>query len=80
LELRVQGFDVYTTLDGDTVDLIAYRRFGRHGAETAIFEANPMLAALEAEAGALPAGMRIWIPLPEEKDRQVLQNVWGSTR
>lgn len=68
-------FEVYRTREGDTVDLIAFRRFGKHGMEAAILEANPYLAAL---GPILPANIRIWIPVPEVADRASGQNLWGG--
>jgi phage tail protein X len=62
--------------EGDTVCLIAYRRFGRtDGTTEAILDANPGLAAL---GPIVPAGTKIIIPVPEVKDRAALQNIWGS--
>lgn len=50
----------YTTTEGDTVDLIAFNRFGvTHGATEAILRANPSLAAAGTK---LPEGMVITIP------------------
>ena len=69
-------FDKYRTVEGDTVDLIAYRRFGVHGMEVAILNANPFLAALESEAG-IPIGTIIWIPVPEVKDRVYSDRLWA---
>lgn len=60
--------------EGDTVDLIAFRRFGRHGMEAAILEANSGLAAL---GPILPMGTAVIIPTPEVKARQNVQQLWG---
>ncbi|PIE13846.1 MAG: phage tail protein [Rhodobacterales bacterium] len=39
--------DTYRTIEGDTIDAIAYRHYGRHqGTTEAIMDANPGLAAL----------------------------------
>ena len=65
----------YVTEAGDTVDLIAYNRFGAHGAEADIFAANPGLASY---GPLLPAGVTIIIPVPGVADRSDTQNLWGS--
>lgn len=71
--------NIYTTRDGDTTDLIAFRVFGRHGMEMAILEANPFLAALELAAGSIPVGTHIQLPMPAVQDRRSdVQNIWGS--
>lgn len=63
----------YVTKDGDTVDLIAFERFGAHGMEPAILAANPGLAT----AGPiLPAGRTVLIPVPEVKDRADVPRLW----
>jgi len=67
-------FETYVTVEGDSVDLIAFNRFGTHGAEAAIFAANPGLAAM---GPVLPLGLTVVIPLPEVKDRGELQNIWS---
>lgn len=69
-------FETYRTVEGDTVDLIAFRRFGQQGAESAILEANPYLAAL---GPVLPANIAIWIPVPEVKDRVTGPRIWGAS-
>lgn len=58
--------DVYQTIDGDTVDLIAWRHYGRHGGTTElIYEANRGLAF---QPLVLPAGIEITLPdLPTEE-------------
>jgi phage tail protein X len=63
--------------EGDTVDLIAFRRFGRTAGTTeAILDANPGLAAL---GPIVPMGTKIIIPVPEVKDRATTQNLWGDS-
>lgn len=63
----------YITQEGDTVDLIAYNRFGVHGMEPAIIGANPGLAA----AGpVLDAGLVVLIPVPEVQDRMTSDRLW----
>lgn len=65
--------ETYITQEGDSVDLIAYRRFGTHGMEASIWTANPGLAA---RGPILPAGLSITIPVPEVKDRTVNDRLW----
>jgi len=62
------------TQEGDTVDLIAFTRFGAHGMEPAIFDANPGLAAL---GPVLPAGIVVRVPVPVVKDRASSSRLWG---
>lgn len=66
-------FEDIVTQEGDTVDLIAFTRFGVHGMEVSILEANPGLAALDP---VLPAGLSLRIPVPEVKDRAVSDRLW----
>lgn len=52
--------DVYRTIDGDTVDLIAWRHYGRHAGTTEfLYEANRGLAFYPL---VLPAGIEITLP------------------
>lgn len=60
--------------EGDTVDLIAFNRFGQHGMEQAIFDANPGLATISP---ILPIGTVVIIPLPEIKERSTVDRLWG---
>lgn len=66
-------FEEIITQEGDTVDLIAFDRFGTHGMETAILNANPGLAAMDL---ILPTGLIIRIPVPEVKDRTTTDRLW----
>lgn len=61
--------------EGDRVDLIAYRRYGSHGMEQAILEANPGLAAL---GPTIPLGTRIVLPIENIKDRASSPRAWGK--
>jgi phage tail protein X len=63
----------YAAIEGDTVDLIAFNRFGAHGMESTILEANPGLAA---SGPVLPVGTVVIIPVPEVKDRTVAPRLW----
>ena len=50
----------YVTVDGDMVDLVCRRHYGRRrGAVEAVLEANPGLAA---RGPVLPAGVEILLP------------------
>jgi phage tail protein X len=70
----MQGFETYTTVDGDTVDLIAFRRFGSStGTTEAIYAANLYLADL---GPVLPAGVVIQIPVPLAKPTATLKRLW----
>lgn len=67
-------YEYHTTDEGDSVDLIAHRRFGDSSATAAILAANPGLAAL---GPTLPAGLKLAIPVPEQKDRQQSARLWS---
>lgn len=61
----------YTTVEGETVDLIAFRERGQTASVTEqILELNPGLSAL---GPLLPAGLVILIPDPAPK--QTIRNV-----
>lgn len=65
----------YQTIEGDTVDLIAYNRFGvTHGATEAILRVNPGLAAVGTK---LPQGMTINIPPFVGKKQNVAARIWS---
>lgn len=68
-------YEEYRCEQGDSVDLIAYRRFGTSSGTTEfILDANPGLAA----AGPiLPLGMIIRIPIPAKADRVDGINLWS---
>lgn len=66
--------ETVVTVEGDTVDLIAFRRFGVHGAESRIYDANPGLAA---RGPILPLGTRVVVPVPEVKDRVQSSRLWS---
>lgn len=53
--------DTYTTTDGDTLDAIAFRHYGRHGGTTELLlEANRGLAAHPL---LLPPNIKIVLPI-----------------
>jgi len=65
----------YTTVEYDTVDLIAYRRFGvTHGATEAILQANPGLAGAGTK---LPQGLVINIPAYAPKKVSAALRIWS---
>ena len=69
------SFETYETKQGDMVDEIAFRRFGRSSeAVTAILDANPGLAA---RGPVLPAGLVIRIPPPVDKGRTEKKRIWS---
>jgi phage tail protein X len=67
-------FEDYLTQEGDMVDMIAFKRFGRHDAEESILDHNPGLAA---RGPVLPAGLIIRIPVPVKKDRVQSTRLWS---
>jgi phage tail protein X len=55
----------YITVQGDMVDLIAFRAYGHHlGTTEAVLAANPHIAALP---DVLPAGTRITLPVVDRQ-------------
>lgn len=66
-------FEDIVAMEGDTVDSIAFARFGAHGMEVAIFEANPGLADFGA---TLPIGTIVRVPVPGVPDRAVSTRLW----
>lgn len=71
---KMQQFETYTTSDGDTVDLIAFNRFGTStGTTEAIYAANLYLADL---GPVLPAGVQIQIPVPLAQPVATSQRLW----
>jgi len=68
-------YEDYRCQEGDTVDLIAYRRFGSSSGTTeSILDANPGLAAI---GPILPLGMMLRIPIPVKADRAPGENIWS---
>ena len=68
-------YEDYITTQGDTVDLIAFNRFGGSSGPTeSILDANPGLAA---RGPVLPAGLTIRIPVPVKKDRAQSTRLWS---
>jgi phage tail protein X len=58
--------DTYITIEGDTVDAIAYAHYGRHSGTTeAVYEANRGLASMPL---ILPEGTRIVLPVLDEAE------------
>ncbi|WP_315743084.1 tail protein X [Bradyrhizobium sp. SZCCHNR1075] len=67
--------ETYTTQEGDTVDLIAWNRFGvTHGATEAILRANPGLAAAGTK---LPEGLVVTIPAFTPKKVTAAARIWS---
>ena len=64
----------YQTVDGDTIDIICWRHYGRtSGAVEIVLNANRHLA----EYGAvLPAGVRIYLPPIEEPKSNQKIKLW----
>lgn len=67
--LRDDGSALYTTLDGDMVDHIAWRHYGTEfGTTEAILDANPNLAELGL---SLPAGIAVFLPADAKPEPKV---------
>jgi len=71
----MDGTSVYVTIDGDMVDQIAHRVFGRHGRNTeAVYDINPGLAAL---GPVLQAGIVIKLPsVQQEVTPRQFRKLW----
>ena len=74
LELeRLDAITVYAVQDGDTLDLIAHRRYGTVSAVRHVLAANPDLTG---RGPRLPAGTRVRLPnirTPPESDARFVQ-------
>jgi len=66
----------YRTKDGDVVDMIAWKVYGREGMAVAIYEANPGLADI---GPILPAGVLIDLPdAPVVQATAPAVRLWGA--
>lgn len=66
----------YRTSDGDVLDAIAWKVYGREGMVTAIYEANPGLADI---GPLLPAGLLINLPEPPAAmPAAPMVRLWGA--
>ncbi len=65
---------IYRCKDGDVLDWICVKHYGRHGLEVQVLEANPGLAD---QGPVLTAGEEITLPdLPETNEQQQTINLW----
>ncbi len=65
---------VYQTRQGDTVDYIAWKHYGRtQETVESIFRANPELAD---QGPVLPPGLLVFLPDNPEPDRQRVIRLW----
>jgi len=70
---------VYITSEGDMLDAIAWKHYGRHDAVIAIYEASYRLSRLvDAHDLILPAGIEIFLPdlAPQSEPRTQIK-LWG---
>ncbi len=64
----------YMTIDGDMLDELCYRQYGREGAVTAVLEANPGLAE---KGSVFEAGIVIVFPdLDETETETATVKLW----
>ncbi|MEQ8257550.1 MAG: tail protein X [Roseovarius confluentis] len=73
----MQGSDpIYRSSDGDVVDAIVWRHYGRQdaGLVSGVLEANPGLSALGA---ILPAGVSIVLPPEPAAPELETVRLWG---
>lgn len=62
------------TKDGDMLDALCWRHYGREDVVPAVLEANPALAA---RPPMLPAGLRVTLPdLPDPAEKKEIR-LWG---
>jgi len=68
--------DFYRSKEGDTLDLIAWRYYGRQNdlIVERLLEANPGIADF---GPTLPAGVRVALPVIEEEQRTESVRLWG---
>lgn len=66
----------YTTIDGDRLDLICWKHYGRtHGAVEEILRCNPRLAL---QPPVLPDGVKIELPnLDRQSEVRTIKRVWS---
>lgn len=65
----------YRTADGDMIDWICWRRYGRTvGVVERVLEANPGLAA---RGPVLPAGIEIVLPVVPPPATTRVQRIWS---
>lgn len=68
--------EVYTTQQGDMVDLIAFIKLGgKKGSTEALLLANPGLAAL---GPILPEGTKVTIPEAPPEPTPTVTRLWGD--
>lgn len=60
--------DIYTTVQGDTWDMIAYKTYGNENLLNVIMEANPEFVSM----AIFPAGIELIIPDVDIKESNVL--------
>lgn len=64
----------YRTIQGDMVDEICFNHYGSEAMTTAVYEANPGLAAL---GSILPTGTEITLPKVKEEPVKSPVRLWG---
>lgn len=63
----------YVTREGDRIDAICWKHYGRENAAEAVFKANPRLAA---HGAILPAGITIDLPDFETPTAAAAVKLW----
>ena len=65
---------VYVTVDGDTLDYIVWRHYGKtSGVLEQVLEQNRHLRQYDA---VLPAGVQITLPIIQEKNQKQKIKIW----
>jgi phage tail protein X len=66
---------VYLSKEGDVVDAVAFKHYGRSwGTTEAVLRVNPGLAAFGVR---LPAGLRIELPAVPPPETETIRRIWG---
>lgn len=64
----------YTTVDGDMLDAICFKTYGREGMVSQVLEANPKLAAL---GPVFQAGVVIALPEDAQPAKVAVLRLWN---
>jgi phage tail protein X len=65
---------IYTTVDGDTIDLICHRHYGR--TDETVERILTLNRHLENHDATLPAGVKITLPIIEEPKSKQKLKLW----
>ncbi|SFQ14684.1 P2-like prophage tail protein X [Roseivivax halotolerans] len=66
----------YRTIDGDMIDEIAFRHYGRQDMVERVYDANPGLAT---RGPVLPSGVIVFLPEADPRTVNVPIRLWGRS-